>query len=142
MMEFSINSSSLNLNYVLMFFRGHLLHELAFSVKCECTIGYLTPHGLVSDFQVVILPLYVQSKASNMYGFSGTSFRCISLFITRFLYSTNFVKTQPYSSFEFKTFRLVSSSQQHPISRFELSALPLHSEVPLFPQVRPELLLT
>ena len=31
----SINSSSVNLNYVFVFFRGHLLHEPIF-LQCEC----------------------------------------------------------------------------------------------------------
>ena len=71
MMEFSINSPRINPNNVFAFSMGHLLHEPAFLVECECIIGFLTPHGLFNDFRVVL-------PAANM---RSTSLRTISLCI-------------------------------------------------------------
>ena len=57
-------------------FQGLSSARTQFLVQCECITGSVTQQGLISDFKVAILPLYVQAKASHTYGFSGTSSKC------------------------------------------------------------------
>ena len=78
MIEFSINSYDVNLNYVFVFFSNHLLQEPTFLLQYGCITGYITAHELVSDFRVFSLPLYVESKETYKYGLWGKSFRYIS----------------------------------------------------------------